>query len=129
MFRYYNANEFGHDIADCTIRAISVAEGISWDKAYRKISDYARERGLMMSSVENIEQYLDDNYQRVCEPDMTVGEFAYMNPKGRFLITMPRTHNHNKGWSNNRHFRLLRQTNVVCLGSRIRAGNCSFFMP
>ncbi len=94
MFRYYNANEFGHDIEDCTIRAISVAEGISWDKAFRKISDYARERGLMMSSTENIEQYLDDHYQRVCEQDMTVGEFAYYNPEGTFLITMPRTHNH-----------------------------------
>lgn len=101
MFRYYNANEFGRDIEDCTIRAISVAEEISWDKAYRKISDYARERGLMMSSVENIEQYLDDNYEKVCETDMTVGEFAYNHPIGRFLVTMPRTHNHNKGWSNN----------------------------
>lgn len=86
---YYNANTFGHHIEDCTIRAISVAEGISWDKAYRKLSDYARERGLMISSVESIEQYLDDNYERVCETDMTVGEFAYLNPIGRFLITMP----------------------------------------
>jgi len=93
MFRYYNANEFGHDIEDCTIRAISVAEGISWDRAYRKLSDYARERGLMISSVESIEEYLDDNYQRFCEADMTVGEFAYMNPYGTFLVTMPRTYN------------------------------------
>ena len=103
MFTYYNANTFGHDIEDCTIRAISVAEGISWDKAYQKISDYARERGLMMSSVENIEEYLDDNYERTCESEMTVGEFAYQHPIGRFLITMPRTHNHNKGWRDNRH--------------------------
>lgn len=66
-----------------------MAEGISWDKAYRKLSDYARERGLMLSSVESIEQYLDDNYERVCEEDMTVGEFAYENPIGRFLVTMP----------------------------------------
>ena len=86
---YYNANKFGHHIEDCTIRAISVAEGISWDRAYRKLSDYARERGLMISSVESIEQYLDDNYERVCEADMTVGEFAYYNPIGTFLITMP----------------------------------------
>ena len=38
---YYNANEFGYDIEDCTIRSLSVAEGISWDEAYRKLSDYA----------------------------------------------------------------------------------------
>jgi hypothetical protein len=89
MFRYFNANEFGYNIEDCTIRAISVAEGISWDKAYRKLSDYARERGLMISSIESIEEYLDENYCRLCIPDMTVGEFAYENPYGTFLITMP----------------------------------------
>ena len=92
MFRYYNANIFGYDIEDCTIRAISVAEDISWDKAYIKLSDYARERGLMLNSVASIEKYLDDNYERVCEPDMTVGEFAFENPYGTFVVTMPRTH-------------------------------------
>lgn len=92
MYRYYNANEFGHDIEDCAIRSISVAEGISWDKAYQKLSDYARERGLMISSVENIEEYLDECYERVCEADMTVGEFAELYPEGTFLITMPRTY-------------------------------------
>lgn len=95
MFRYYNANEFGHDIEDCTIRAISVAEGISWDKAYQKLSDYARERGLMISSVESIEEYLDSHYDKICEYGMTVEEFAYYNPIGKFLVTMPRTyHDH-----------------------------------
>lgn len=96
MFTYYNANEFGRDIEDCTIRATSVAEGISWDEAYKKLSDYARKRGLMINSVESIEQYLDDNYERICTPNVTVGEFAYENPYGIFLITMPRTHNNNK---------------------------------
>lgn len=92
MFKYFNANVFGYDIEDCTIRAISVAEGISWDKAYRKLSDYARERGLMMSSVESIEEYLDDNYERLCFADMTVGEFAEAYPIGVFLLTLPRTY-------------------------------------
>ena len=86
---YFNANKFGRNIADCTIRSISVAEGISWDKAYRKLSEYARVRGLMMNSVENIEEYLDDNYERLCLKDYTVGEFAYENPIGTFLVTMP----------------------------------------
>jgi len=85
---YYNANIFGYNIEDCTIRAVSVAEGISWDRAYRKLSDYARKRGLMLSSVESIEQYLDDKYERICVSDMTVGEFASENPEGIFLVTM-----------------------------------------
>lgn len=88
MFTYYNANEFGRDIEDCTIRAISVAEGISWDKAYQKLSDYARVRGLMMSSVESIEEYLDENYEKICDTGMTVEEFAEHYPIGRFLVTM-----------------------------------------
>ena len=89
---YYNANKFGRDIEDCAIRSISVAEGISWDEAYCKLSDYARVRGLMMNSVESVEEYLDDNYNRMCIEDMTVGEFAYTHPYGTFLVTMPRTY-------------------------------------
>jgi len=86
---YYNANTFGYNIEDCTIRAISVAEGISWDKAYRKLSDFARVRGLMMSSIESIEEYLDEHYERTCETALTVGEFAYEHPLGTYLVTMP----------------------------------------
>lgn len=52
------------------------------------LSDYARERGLMISSVESIEEYLDDHYEKVCEDYMTVGEFAYYNPRGTYLVTM-----------------------------------------
>ena len=89
---YYNANTFGHNIEDCAIRAISVAEGISWDQAYKKLSDYARERGLMISDVDSIEEYLDDNYNRVCFEDTTVGEFAYNHPYGTYLVTMPRSY-------------------------------------
>ncbi len=92
MFAYFNANTFGHHIEDCTIRAISVAEGISWDKAYEKLSNYARERGLMMSSVENIEDYLDSHYERLCEEGLTVSDFAYYYPVGIYLVTMPRTY-------------------------------------
>jgi hypothetical protein len=88
MFRFFNANKFGYNIEDCTIRAVSVAEGISWDKAYIKLSDYARKRGLMLNSVTSIESYLDDNYERICEDNMTVGEFAHYNPIGTYLITM-----------------------------------------
>lgn len=88
MWTYFNANTFGHDIEDCTIRSISVAEGISWDKAYRKLSDYARNRGLMISSVESIEDYLDEHYDRYCESNLKVGEFAELNPYGTYLVTM-----------------------------------------
>lgn len=92
MYRYYNANPMLNNIEDCTIRALSVAEDISWDKAYQILSDYARKRGLMLSSVESIEDFLDNNYDRFCNPEITVEEFIKANPYGTFLITMPRAY-------------------------------------
>lgn len=101
---YYNANKFGYNVDDCVIRAVSVAEGISWDKAYRKLSNYARRRGLMLNSVESVEAYLNDNYKRTCIDNMTVGEFAYYNPYGTFLVTM---RNHIVAVKNREHYRLI----------------------
>lgn len=89
MYRYMNMNPKGNDIEDCTVRAISTAEGISWDKAYDKLSDSARNKGLMMSNVEAIEEYLDERYKRVPFYTETVGEFIETHPYGIFLITMP----------------------------------------
>lgn len=92
MWTFYNANPNKFKIDDCTIRAISTAEGISWDKAYDKLSYYARKKRLMMNSVEFIESYLDERYERTCHYGKTVGEFARKHPYGTFLVTMPRTH-------------------------------------
>lgn len=88
MYRYRNANPDMNDIEDCTIRAISVAEDISWDEAYMKLSESARKMRLMMNSVPAIEKYLDMHYDRKCFNDMTVGEFIETHPRGTYLITM-----------------------------------------
>ena len=89
MYRYYNSNPNNSNIDDCTIRALSVAEGITWDEAYDLLSESARDLGLMMSSVEAIEEFLDMRYKRVPIYEETVGEFIYNHPKGTYLITMP----------------------------------------
>lgn len=89
MYRYYNANPNNSNIDDCTIRALSVAEGISWDEAYDLLSNSARDLGLMMSSVKAIEQFLDMRYDRVAIHEETVGEFIKNHKRGVFLITMP----------------------------------------
>ena len=88
MYKYMNANPFNNNIEDCTVRAISVAEGISWDEAYDKLSNSARDLGLMMNSVEAIEEYLDERYKRACHYSKTVGEFLEEHSKGTYLITM-----------------------------------------
>lgn len=89
MYRYYNANPNKSKIDDCTIRSLSVAEDISWDKAYDMLSDSARKLGLMQSDVNAIEEYLDLRYDRVPIYEETVGEFIDNHPRGVFLITMP----------------------------------------
>lgn len=99
MYKYMNMNPKGNDIDDCTIRAISVAEGISWDEAYDKLSKSAKKLGLMMSSVPAIDYYLDKHYKRVITNFNTVGQFIKAHPYGTYLITMPRTYNSIKKWN------------------------------
>ena len=89
MYRYYNANPNNSNIEDCTIRALSVAEGISWDEAYDMLSNSARDLGLMQSDVRAIEHFLDLRYDRVRVYEETVGEFIKNHKRGVFLITMP----------------------------------------
>ena len=89
MYRYYNANPNLSNIDDCTIRALSVAEDISWDDAYDMLSDSARDLGLMQSDVRAIEKYLDMRYDRVPIYERTVGEFINNHRQGTYLITMP----------------------------------------
>ena len=72
---YYNANQFGNDVLDCSVRTLSVVEGISWTEAYSNLCQSARDSGLMMDSVEAVEEYLDRYYERVPIDETTVGEF------------------------------------------------------
>lgn len=89
MFRYANVNPNKAEINDCTIRAISVAEGISWDEAYEELSTQARRKGLMMDSVEFVESYLDKHYKRVNLPKgLTVQDIAEDFSSGTYLVTM-----------------------------------------
>lgn len=88
MFRFYNANPNNYNIDDCTIRSLSVAEGISWDEAYDLLSNSARKYGLMQSDVKAIEDFLDLRYYRVPVYEETVGEFIENHPTGTYLITM-----------------------------------------
>lgn len=92
MYRYLNKNPKARDIEDCTVRSISVAQGKTWDKTYDELSDLARAKGLMFTSTEFIDDYLDERYERVCyknnKVSMTVGEFVETHPTGTYLITM-----------------------------------------
>ena len=89
MYRYYNANSHNRFVNDCTIRAISTATNETWGNTYKELSDEARKRGMMMDSVEFIEEYLDERYERMCHYSKTVGEFIEEFPYGVYVISMP----------------------------------------
>ena len=88
MYKYYNANKLGNFVNDCTIRAISLAEGNSWDYTYDKMSDLAQQRGTMMDDSKFIEDYLDERYERIPNIPRSVGEVAGEYPDKVLLITM-----------------------------------------
>lgn len=88
MYKYYNANSKGKFVNDCTIRAISVAEGKTWDETYTELSNIAQRNGIILDDVNFIEPLLDSRYRRACYKNKRVGDFAYEHPKGRYLITM-----------------------------------------
>lgn len=88
MYKYYNANPFQNKVPDCFARAISYIENKPYEQTFRELSEYALNRGLTMDSVESIEGYLDDHYERICFNNITVGEFAETHPNGRYLATM-----------------------------------------
>ena len=58
-YKFYNANPLNNNVADCTIRAISVAEGKTWDKTYKELSKIAQSEGILLDDVNFVENYLD----------------------------------------------------------------------
>lgn len=88
MYKFYNANSRGNFVNDCVVRAISVAEGKTWDETYEELSDIAQHEGILLDDVNFVESYLDERYKRVPHCAKTVGELLEEYPKGVYLITM-----------------------------------------
>lgn len=87
-YEYYNANPLKNDLADCTLRAISVATNKSWDYVYDYLSDMAQYEGTLLDDSKFIQKFLDSNYNRVPTYNMTVGEVAKEYGNNVVLITM-----------------------------------------
>lgn len=92
MYKYYNANPKGRHVNDCTIRAISLASGESWNDTYAELSDFARYLAIMPDDIVYIDAYLKGRFKMIykCKTchRFTVGEFVEKHPRGTFLITM-----------------------------------------
>ena len=90
MFRYYNANPLGRRVNDCTVRAISLATGATWDETYEKLSHFAQSQAIMPDEVLHIDQFLGRRYQKICHGKqyISVGQFADEHREGVYLVTM-----------------------------------------
>lgn len=89
MYKFHNQNPLNLFTDDCTIRAISMAEGTTWDYTYDKLSNLAQEYGTLLNESSFIIDYLDNRYKRLPITDMTVGELSGLYNKNILLITMP----------------------------------------
>lgn len=91
MFQYHNANPRKRNVNDCTVRAISLATGRTWDATYEELCKFAQAQAIMPDDVIYIDEYLERRYPKVCDCEgmgITVKEFVRRHPIGTFLITM-----------------------------------------
>lgn len=91
-YQHYNANPRQRRVNDCTVRAISLATGRTWDQAYEELSKVAQAQAIMPDDVTYIDEYLERRFRKVCgckdRIRITVGEFVDTHPQGTYLITM-----------------------------------------
>lgn len=94
MWVRYNANPDGRNVGDCTIRAISLALGQSWEQTYVELALEGFMMGDMPSANHVWGAYLRRNgFQRRILPDTcpdcyTVADFAQDHPSGTYLLAL-----------------------------------------
>lgn len=95
MYIYYNANPnpSGLNVGDCVIRAISTALSYNWFMVHDELSFLSRKMFDMPSSNRVWKTYLKEMgfketyIDNTCPDCLTVEEFAYTHPKGRFILS------------------------------------------
>lgn len=93
-FRYLNVNPDKILVPDCTIRAITVLTGKTWDEVYDGICAEGKLMHNMPSSNAVWSQYLrKQGYIRTPLPDTcpycyTVDEFCHDHLKGKYLLAL-----------------------------------------
>lgn len=91
-YQRYNANPRQRRVNDCTVRAISLATGRTWDQAYEELAKVAQAQAIMPDDVTYIDEYLERRFQKVCgckdRIRITVEEFVDTHSQGTYLITM-----------------------------------------
>lgn len=88
----HNPNPAHKETIDCVVRAISVAEGISWDEAFKALTEQAYREKDMPSYNPTWANYLRDRgYElyglpNTCPRCYTVADFSYDHPNGTYVL-------------------------------------------
>lgn len=91
-FIKYNPNPLGASVGDCTVRAISLARGLSWEEAYTDLCETGFKMADMPSSNNVWGAYLiNKGYRYSVIPDRcpfcyTVKDFCRDHPDGVFIL-------------------------------------------
>lgn len=92
MYQYYNPNPSARSVGDCSIRAISKALGIDWEKAYAKVVVNGFRMNDMPSSdsvwgsVLRMNGFRRDIIPNTCPDCYTMEDFCEDNPRGTFVL-------------------------------------------
>lgn len=63
-FNHYNANPQCKDVGDCTIRAISKCEEVSWEQTYKNLFKTSLKLGNVFNSSQTLDVYLKERYDK-----------------------------------------------------------------
>lgn len=87
MFVHYNINPLGKKTGDCSIRAVAVATGLGWDKAFEGLTASAYRLKTVPDDTEAIEDFLLKQGFKIGKIKVpkggkrpTVAQFAELNP-------------------------------------------------
>lgn len=92
MYQYYQPNPAGRTVGDCSVRAISKALGIDWEKAYAKIIVNGFRMNDMPSSdsvwgsVLRMNGFYRESIPNSCPDCYTIEDFCMDNPNGVFVL-------------------------------------------
>lgn len=97
-WREYNPNPKKKNVGDCSLRAYCAAFGWTWEEAFEKSSEIAKDEAIMMDTHKTCEKVmegegyvLDEEFKKSKRKDLTVNEFALTHPYGTYFLN---THGH-----------------------------------
>ena len=91
-FIKFNPNPTGKETGDCVVRAISIAEGITWDLAFQRLTEKAfREKDMPSINPVWTNYLIEQGYTlhgipNTCPRCYTVADFAYDHPYGTYVL-------------------------------------------